>query len=231
MWKSVFLRQSMAAAVDRAALGSLPANLRHNSSVLTSQSFIGKSTIADVDDKILSIKFNPQEATRLFELGAERIGLSEKKRISILVPEGSPYKSIGEAIALSWQENLPLYASVKEEEMDELARHYQSGDFDVILYPLKQNAGQAYDLLSRFSSESGINYSQYTNPIYDEFLISIGQHESYSEMANAYIRALNLLISDAPVIPLLEEAQYYSSSFSDIWIYPFSGNMYFKYAA
>ena len=226
-WRLPILRQALAFATNREPLAA--EGIAVTELILPEGILIGESDFFQLVDTASPVGYAPKEAQRLFALGLSALELDLPPALTILTPDSAEQMQYMGALQQIWQRELSLYPRIQRLPGDALYRRVAEGDFQAALLPFETTSEQVADMLELFAKA---NNAEYKNTIYNSFVADAQNAVNINYMAQRYAQAQRLLLADAPIIPLYEEITYYvtANSVKNLWVYPFSGNLYFKYA-
>ncbi|WP_368234119.1 peptide ABC transporter substrate-binding protein [Anaerotruncus rubiinfantis] len=226
------IRRALAYAIDRKLFDQyLPENLRVSEMLVPpAVSLLGESfrTFAGENSELL---YSPHLAKQNFASGLEDLGLEKIPLSEILVPDTYNLPLLTGFVQQGWQKNLAVYTGLVKLSEAELLARVASGNYSAAILPLSASYSSPGAVLADFSSASTQNLTGYGNADFDTLLAataSLSGQEAYE----VYAQAEEMLLYDAPVIPLFFETSYYAMGpdVSGIEFSPFLSGVYFKYA-
>ncbi len=122
--------------------------------------------------------------------------------VTLMVPEASTAVLTAEWLQAQWQENLGVTVTLDVRETAAFRAAYAAGEFQISVggwgadYPDPQN------WLPPFTSNSPLNFGNYSNERFDELIALAGEEPDFDERLALYEEAQRLLIDEAGVMPL-----------------------------
>ncbi len=172
-------------------------------------------------------------AEELFALGLKEMGLTRDTfpPLQLRVVDHPRMRALAKYLQESWQMFFGISVSLHYAKWDEFRNALEKGNFQIggcyetPIYP------DAFDMLERFESLSSSNMSRWTNPIFQE-KISLIRKTSHVEQRKLWIsEAEELLMSEAPIIPISTEIQtYVHLSSLQGYVFDYTGCIDFRWA-
>jgi len=209
------VRQALQAATDTTALRQhLPGDVQS-----LDLPFINGQLTGDVPVRPPA---DPKRAEALLDQAGWKIGPGGIRtkdgaplQLNVIAPKGSEYEKALESLAGQWRAvGVDAKAQVldtTDSSQDVVQNILQPRNFDVLIYTL--NIGADPDVYAYWdslqSSERGLNFSNYSNPVADDALMS-ARSRVEPELRNAkYIAFAKEWLNDVPAIGLYQSAMYY----------------------
>ena len=89
----------------------------------------------------------------------------------------------------------------------EMYAKHGKGDINIHIETLTMQIPEAYGVLSMFESSSGENFSKYSNFSFDNLLNKAKSEKDFAKRKEYYLRAEDILLKDAIVIPLVHQSR------------------------
>ena len=233
VWGNPLLRQGLVAAVDRTQLsGHLAAGLTSTGTLVPPAMRILDRPYRELAGSTPPLAFDPARGKELFDKGLLSLGLASLPVATLYVPETDDHALYAGLVQQNWQQYLSAFINIERTTAHNIEQRLVSGDYQMLLMPFSPAGPRVDSLLGVFSSHSSQNYFGYHSSVYDMMLQSAAHTGSAEEAAAGYARAEALLLGDAVILPLYGEATCYAmgDTVSGIEIFPFGGQVYFKYA-
>lgn len=209
------VRQALQAATDTAALRQhLPGDVQS-----LDLPFINGQLTGDVPVRPAA---DPKRAEALLDQAGWKMGPGGIRtkdgaplQLNVIAPKGSEYEKALESLAGQWRAvGVDAKAQVldtTDSSQDVVQNILQPRNFDVLIYTL--NIGADPDVYAYWdslqSSERGLNFSNYSNAVADDALIS-ARSRVEPELRNAkYIAFAKEWLNDVPAIGLYQSSMYY----------------------
>jgi oligopeptide transport system substrate-binding protein len=198
------LRQALALAIDRDSLTQvvLAAGQTPLYSVVTPTIENGK--YADIKYSWSSLAKNKRiaEAQELYKQAG--YGTNNPLTITLKYQTNDLTKKVMLAIMSMWQETLGVKVNLVNEELKVLFPDLKNGNYDMAegRWGADYNSVTTYTPL--FICNNGNNRSHYCNPKYDALIAKAEATANPVQQEQLYKQALNVAMTDYPVIPLFE---------------------------
>ena len=159
-----------------------------------------------VGESFSGFEFDPKIASDLFKEGLEELGLSKLTTITIICTEefipamGFVQKSV--------QDNLAVFINLIPVTEDELNSAVASGNFDLALVPITpqyDNPNAVFSLFTDTDNITGFYHEEFSKAVN-----SASHKEDYSEMAESFSVAEQMLLQAMPALPLFYETSYFA---------------------
>ena len=147
-----------------------------------------------------AFQYDPGEAQKLLkEAGYPNgEGLPE---IEFLLGSAETSALIAEVMQQMWRDTLGVTVKLRTTEQKVWLRNYDEGDYQITFGNWGGNRDPA-GWLELYESNNSVNWSNYASPEFDKFLDEGRRANSLEASNRAYDRAENILINDAPLIPV-----------------------------
>lgn len=161
-----------------------------------------------VGEKFAGFEYDPKLASDLFKAGLEELGLSKLTTLTIICTEefipamGFVQKSV--------QDNLAVFINLIPVSEDELETAIASGNYELALVsytPQYDNPGAIFSVFTDSDNFTGFYNKNFSNAV-----SSASHKEDYSEMAEAFSVAEQMLLQEMPALPLFYETSYFAVS-------------------
>ncbi len=255
-FKSAHFRRALGAALDRA---ELPALLKGGQ--IATESYVPGRPIAELSDAELrecgvprgargvalfvapglcyvpplGLAFDPGEAQREMALARAELGDRFPRGLTIKFNSGvEQHKTIAEWAQRKWQQAFGLDVAIEAQEWNTFLKATTGHDFDVARVTWQGNFPDPEgEFLNIFKCQSPDNRALYCNPRVDELFAEAERTADRSERLRLVRKVEELVIADAPVIPLYVYTQHVlikpyvhglavnptdHQSFRDVWI-------------
>ena len=144
-------------------------------------------------------KFNVAEAKKLLAEGLKEEGLSELPRFEILFNDTGSRKAIAEYIQESLRINLGVNINIEGMTFQSRLDKMQHRDYEIALAGYNGDYNDAITYLDRFLTKDGNNYSDYSNPRYDELVKKVKSSGNQQERVKDMIEMEKIIAEDMPV--------------------------------
>lgn len=209
------VRQALQAATDTTALRQhLPGEVQP-----LDLPFINGQLTGDVPTRPSA---DPKRAEALLDQAGWKVGTDgirskdgARLQLAVVAPKGSQYEKALEILAGQWRAvGVDVNAQVldtSDANQDVVQNILQPRNFDVLIYTL--NIGADPDVYAYWdslqSSERGLNFSNYSNPVADDALISARSRVEPALRNAKYIAFAKEWLNDVPAIGLYQSEMYY----------------------
>lgn len=157
--------------------------------------------MAGYNEGLDGLEFDPEAAADLLDSTGKK---DELDGLKILTSgQGAAPSDILQAVVAMWDENLGITIEIEQEDFGLFLRDLDDGNFDLYSlgwiadYPDPQNF-----LEIKFHTDSSNNESGYSNPDVDDLLDEAQTTEDEAARLDIYQQAEQLIVDDAPWIPL-----------------------------
>ena len=142
-----------------------------------------------------------EEARRLLaEAGhAGGKGLPE---LELLFNSSETHRVIAEAIQQMWQQGLGIRVRLVNQELKGMLEARRSGDYQILRWSWTADYEDPANFLDLWTSESGNNYTGWSNPDYDALLVEAARTVDEAARNVLYGKAEAILLAESPVIPI-----------------------------
>lgn len=204
------IRRAIAYAIDKTLLApKIEENFRiADAFVPPCVTLNGEIYRETVGESFAGFDFDPKIASDLFKEGLEELGLSKLTTITIICTEefipamGFVQKSV--------QDNLAVFINLIPVSEAELNSAVASGNFDLALVPVTpqyDNPNAIFSLFTDTDNITGFYHEEFTKAVN-----TASHKEDYSEMAESFSVAEQMLLQAMPALPLFYETSYFAVS-------------------
>lgn len=164
-----------------------------------------------------------QQRYAAYQLGLSQLETDRLSGITVLVPDQEPFTQIYQTINQDWQRELGAFFSVETLPLEELIERVQTGDFDLALMPYLAQVNDPARILQDFVTGASGNVAQYENSQYDQLVENASEETTAGAQHTALREAEQLLLSQAPVVPLWNISQqiFLGEGFEALAVDPF----------
>lgn len=117
------------------------------------------------------------------------------------------HKLVAQVVQQMWKKNLGIDVKLRNEEWKSFIKTTQSGNFDIARKSWSADYTDPITFLDLFISESDQNEGAWKNPAFDDLIRLSGLETSDKARKKLLRQAEQMLISDIPVIPLLNDTR------------------------
>ena len=166
------------------------------------------------------------KAKELLAEGLKEEGMTKMPEFSLSFNEG-PHKTIAEAIANMWKENLGIDVKLELQEWKVFLKNRQSLNYDVARAGWGADYNDPMTFIDLYTSKSGNNDIGFKNPEYDALVKEAYSTADQQKRVDAMAKAEKILIQDnMAVMPIY----YYSSNqlvkpYVKNYVVDYSGNL------
>ena len=166
------------------------------------------------------------KAKELLAAGLKEEGMTKMPEFSLSFNEG-PHKTIAEAIANMWKENLGIDVKLELQEWKVFLKNRQSLNYDVARAGWGADYNDPMTFIDLYTSKSGNNDIGFKNPEYDALVKEAYSTADQQKRVDAMAKAEKILIQDnMAVMPIY----YYSSNqlvkpYVKNYVVDYSGNL------
>ena len=204
------IRRAMAYSIDKTLLApKIEENFRvADAFVPPCVTLNGEIYRETVGESFAGFEFDPKIASDLFKEGLEELGLTKLSTITIICTEefipamGFVQKSV--------QDNLAVFINLVPVTENELNSAVASGNFDLALVPVTPQYDNPNAIFSLFTDSD--NVTGFYHEEFSEAVNKASHKEDYSEMAESFSVAEQMLLQAMPALPLFYETSYFAVS-------------------
>lgn len=121
--------------------------------------------------------------------------------LTLLYNTSENHRSIAEAIQQMWRENLGIRVSLENKEWKVYLAARKAGDFDICRAGWYADFYDPENFLSLFSSETGLNHSNWENEAFDS-LLKEATYASLAQRDKLFYEAESILMTEVPFMPI-----------------------------
>lgn len=161
-----------------------------------------------------------QQRYAAYQLGLAEAGLEKLSGITVLIPQEASAAALYRAINQDWQRELGAFFSVEELPMEEILRRVERGDYHIALISRQAETNDPAALLELFAAGGVTGWQSET---FDALLASGRAAADSAQKQKIYFEAEQLLLKEAPVVPLAGESRtfFVSADFEQLALDPF----------
>jgi len=160
------------------------------------------------------VKYNPQEAKRLFDEGLAEEGMTvedfNNQGFVLLYNTSESHKKIAQAAQEMWRTALGIEIGLENVEFQVKLDREQSGDYQISRAGWIGDFMDPMTFLDLWWSDSAFNDVKYNNPQYDALLKQAKSTNDQKVRMKAMKEAEKILMEDMPVIPVYFYTQPYT---------------------
>ena len=159
-----------------------------------------------VGESFAGFDFDPEMASDLFKAGLEELELTKLPTLTIIcTKEFIPAMGF---VQKSVQDNLAVFINLIPVTEDELKTALASGNYDLALVPITPQYDNPGAVLSVFTDAD--NFTGFYHKDFSEAVSSATKKDDYSEMAESFAVAEQMLLQAMPALPLFYETSYFA---------------------
>lgn len=225
------LRKALHESIDYNDLKAvLPSNMRTASTLVPPVIRLAERSYREAAGEQLEVYFSPPGAKGRLQEVLNRLELQSLPKVTILCSDDDATLKIMGELQSQWQTYLNTFIHFDPMSQDEVVKKVGSGDYQAALYAVKAQYDSPHSLLSQFCSEG--NLTGYTNSQAVSLLDQAVNAETLNQSLDYFTQAEQLILEDAPIIPLSFETTYYATAkgVSGLWFSPYAARMFFRYA-
>ena len=143
--------------------------------------------------------YNPQKAKQLLSEGLKELGLSKLPDLTMIFNDSGNNKVISEYIQESLRTNLGVNLKIEGMTFQSRLDKMQQRDYEIALAGYNGDYNDAITYLDRFLTKDGNNYSDYSNPRYDELVKKVKSSGNQEERVKDMIEMERIIAEDMPV--------------------------------
>jgi len=143
--------------------------------------------------------YNPQKAKQLLAEGLKELGLSKLPDLTMIFNDSGNNKVISEYIQESLRTNLGVNLKIEGMTFQSRLDKMQQRDYEIALAGYNGDYNDAITYLDRFLTKDGNNYSDYSNPRYDELVKKVKSSGNQEERVKDMIEMERIIAEDMPV--------------------------------
>ncbi len=168
----------------------------------------GENYRKTIGESFAGFEFDPEMASDLFRAGLEELGLSKLTTLTIICTEefipamGFVQKSV--------QDNLAVFINLIPVTEDELETAIAAGNYELALVPYTPQYDNPGAIFSVFTDSD--NFTGFYDKTFSSAVGSASHKEDFSEMAEAFSVAEQMLLQEMPALPLFYETSYFAVS-------------------
>lgn len=154
-------------------------------------------------------KFDPEEATRLWELAKEELGV-DSLSLNLLADDDEKSKTTSEYIQGQIANNLPgVTINLQNVPKKNRLAQEDARDYDLVITGWAADFADGINFFELFETDGAYNRGDYSNEAYDTE-IAAAKGENANEAAarwENFVNAQNVLVEDAAWVPLYQEVE------------------------
>ena len=143
--------------------------------------------------------YNPQKAKQLLAEGLKELGLQKLPELTMIFNDSGNNKIISEYIQESLRTNLGVNINIEGMTFQSRLDKMQHRDYEIALAGYNGDYNDAITYLDRFLTKDGNNYSDYSNPRYDELVKKVKSSGNQQERVKDMIEMEKIIAEDMPV--------------------------------
>lgn len=143
--------------------------------------------------------YNPQKAKQLLAEGLKELGLQKLPELTMIFNDSGNNKVISEYIQESLRINLGVNINIEGMTFQSRLDKMQHRDYEIALAGYNGDYNDAITYLDRFLTKDGNNYSDYSNPRYDELVKKVKSSGNQQERVKDMIEMEKIIAEDMPV--------------------------------
>ncbi|MFZ0566149.1 MAG: peptide ABC transporter substrate-binding protein [Chlamydiales bacterium] len=141
-------------------------------------------------------------AKQLFEAGLKEIDSPKKSSPSLILcyPNTPGYKQLAEYLQETWEAAFGILVNLQESKWNVFRSNLEKGEFQIAISGMGALYSDPFEPLERFESAKTANFSQWTNPAFQEKLYLARKNPQ--KRAHLLGQAEQLLMDEMPFIPI-----------------------------
>ena len=146
-----------------------------------------------------TLGYNPVEAKKLLAEGLKELGLQKLPDLTMIFNDSGNNKVISEYIQESLRTNLGVNLKIEGMTFQSRLDKMQHRDYEIALAGYNGDYNDAITYLDRFLTKDGNNFSDYSNPRYDELVKKVKSSGNQEERVKNMIEMERIIAEDMPV--------------------------------
>ena len=143
--------------------------------------------------------YNLQKSKQLLAEGLKELGLQKLPELTMIFNDSGNNKVISEYIQESLRTNLGVNLKIEGMTFQSRLDKMQHRDYEIALAGYNGEYNDAITYLDRFMTKDGNNYSDYSNPRYDELVKKVKSSGNQEERVKDMIEMEKIIAQDMPV--------------------------------
>ncbi|MES2709528.1 MAG: peptide ABC transporter substrate-binding protein [Verrucomicrobiota bacterium] len=149
------------------------------------------------------------EARRLMAEAGFPDGKGFPKNLNILINKSESHAQIAQAIQQMWRQNLGVEIGIQQQEFSVYLNSTRRLDFDIARAGWNADYYDAATFLGMWKSDDGNNQTGWKNPAYDQLMRDSTQEGDLAKRAAILHQAEEMMLKEAPVLPIYNYAKNY----------------------
>ncbi|WP_419879571.1 peptide ABC transporter substrate-binding protein [Brevibacillus centrosporus] len=146
--------------------------------------------------------YSVEEAKKLLEEGLKELNQTSLPKVTFLTDNNDLRSKISQALQEMWKRNLGVEVEIKSMERKVFVQSVKAGEYQFALYSTGADYDDSYNLFGQFTTGDGYNYSNYSNPEYDNYVKAAFMETDPAKRAEQMIEAEKVLMNDMAINPL-----------------------------
>lgn len=181
-----------------------------------------------------SLTFLGQDTTLSSSLYREFLEKLDAYTLELSIICSEDNESVVRQLIQSWQSAMGVSFNISVEALDEttLSERISSGNYQIALANIDFTGTTAYNALSIFTTDAAGNVFNFDSNDFNDIMSDVKNACTVVDMANSLTEAEQYLISNAVIVPLIEQEIYYGlgSNVSGVYFSSTGEIVSFKYA-
>ncbi|WP_220711314.1 ABC transporter substrate-binding protein [Enterobacter cancerogenus] len=194
------VRKALNLALDKEIIAEKVLGQGQRPAWLISQPDIGGVTLKNPDYASWPMDKRIAEAKKL--LAEAGFNADHPLSFNLLYNTSESHQRIAIAASSMWKKNLGVEAKLQNQEWKTMLDTMHTHNFDAVRYAWIADYDDASTFLNNFRTGDSQNTTQYSNPEYDQAMISAAKAKTAEERGTFYQKAEDLLSRDVPAIPV-----------------------------
>ena len=222
------MRNALACSVNYSSLAFIfPTGFSPAYSLIPDSAKCGSLSYRELTGNSQYLGYDPDAAKNYLETAKKTVSVPDT--VTVICHQNFP-KNLAEKICGDIRSLFSADIIIEYPSESTFEKRLANGDFSLAILPLSLSSPSPYSILSTFSEQNFIGYS---DPEYDSFLASALSSESDNDFSSCCKKAERMLIESGALIPIAYETSYFATAkqISGVYFPTFSNNIFFKYCS
>lgn len=154
------------------------------------------------------LAFDPARAKALLTEAGYGEGGKAFPTLSLLYNTDDRHKLIAQIVQQMWSEHLGITVQLHNQEWKSYLKAMKTGDYDIARSGWIGDYGDPNTFLEYFKTESGHNWTGWSNPEYDGLIFKAAEQDNPAERMQTLAAAERIILDESPTVPVYNDVKH-----------------------
>jgi len=191
--------------------------------------------IYDVKDKYHKVKADPEAAKQYLAEAMKELGYAaaaDLPAFDFFTTAGDLQRTLSEYFQSTWAQVLGVKINIRQLEFTQYWENLYNQPYDIVRTGWGPDYDDPFTYLDMWNSNGGWNKTGWVDEEYNQLMIDANKEQDFAKRNEMFLKAEEILLTRAPIIPLLVSRGAYviSPKIENLYVNTFGARFDFRYA-